>query len=635
MSAISVYKEILKEHWGYDNFRGIQADIILSITSGKDTLGLMPTGGGKSITFQVPALSMEGTCIVITPLIALMKDQVSHLRSKGISAYAIYTGMSRQETLSALDNCILGNVKLLYISPERISSEQFQNKLKRIKVSFITIDEAHCISQWGYDFRPSYLDIAQIRALKPQAKVLALTATATPEVVKDIQNKLQFAQENVYKMSFERSNLSYIVRQTADKEKEMVHILSSITGSAIVYVRSRKHAKDVAEMLEDNGISATFYHAGLELLTKDTRQTEWQEDKKRVMVATNAFGMGIDKPNVRLVIHLDCPNSIEAYFQEAGRAGRDKQKAYAVLLYNKADEQKLQKRISDTFPPKDYIIKVYEHLAFFFQVAADSGLGRTFAFDIDKFCRTFKHFPVHVNSALFILMRAGYILYNVDPHANSRVKFLLERHQLDTLNHLSPQEDAVVTALLRLYGNLFIDYGYIDEALIAQKSQLNRQQVYQSLKGLTNIHVLHYIPQKQVPQVSYTQNRMETSRIRLSPKVYEERKEVFVAQINAMISYAKHADLCRSRMLLRYFGEEHSQDCKQCDVCIERTKHEKALKNLPMAMEQTKNFLKNKNKVLIDSVYALNLPEELCKEALRTLINEEEVEIDSGFISLK
>ena len=385
--------QLLKKYWGYDDFRGIQREIIESIGSGHDTLGLMPTGGGKSITFQVPALAQEGVCIVITPLIALMKDQVQNLRRRGIRAAAIYSGMAHDQVLTTLENAVFGAVKLLYVSPERLSSELFRTKLRHMKVSFITVDEAHCISQWGYDFRPSYLEIADIRHELPGVPVLALTATATPAVVDDIQQRLEFTERRVFRMSFERKNLAYIVRDAADKRDELIHILSNVAGSAIVYVRSRRRTKEIADLLNDAGISATFYHAGLDTADKDQRQKSWQQDEVRVMVATNAFGMGIDKPDVRIVLHIDCPDSIEAYFQEAGRAGRDGQKSYAVLLYNGNDQRKLLKRIADTFPEKDYIRKVYDHLAYYYQVATGSGYNMTFEFNVDDFCQKFRHFP--------------------------------------------------------------------------------------------------------------------------------------------------------------------------------------------------------------------------------------------------
>ena len=405
------YRKILKQYWGYDNFRGIQEDIIRSIGEGRDTLGLMPTGGGKSITFQVPALAQEGLCLVITPLIALMKDQVKNLRERGIKATAIYSGMTREEIVIALENCIFGNYKFLYVSPERLDTEIFQIKLRSMHVSLITVDESHCISQWGYDFRPAYLKIADIRQLLPGVPVIALTATATPEVVSDIQQRLQFRQENVFRMSFERKNLAYVVRHTEDKESELLHILQRVDGSGIVYTRNRKKTKEISLFLNRNHITATFYHAGLNDETKDSRQKAWLKGEFRVMVATNAFGMGIDKPDVRVVIHADVPDSPEAYFQEAGRAGRDGMKAYAVLLFCTRDKITLKQRVSDTFPEKNYIRKIYEDINFYYQMAMGDGRGCTFAFNIDEFCRNFKHFPVQTDSALKILTRAGYLEY--------------------------------------------------------------------------------------------------------------------------------------------------------------------------------------------------------------------------------
>ena len=562
------FQSILQKYWGYPDFRGIQRNIIESIASGRDTLGLMPTGGGKSITFQVPALAQEGVCIVITPLIALMKDQVQHLREHGILADAIYADKSRSEILQTLDNAIFGGVKILYVSPERLASEMFQTKLRHIHVSFITVDEAHCISQWGYDFRPSYLQIASIREMKPGIPILALTATATPEVVDDIQERLHFKEKNVFKMSFERKNLAYVVREAEDKQGEMIHILQSVGGSAIVYARSRKRTKEMAQLLSQQGITATFYHAGLDPDVKDQRQKAWQKDEVRVMCATNAFGMGIDKPDVRVVIHIDCPDSLEAYFQEAGRAGRDGQKSYAVLLYNKHDELKLCKRVDDTFPPKELIQDIYEHLAYFYQIGVGSGQGKTFEFDIEKFCVTYKYFPTKVDAALRILERSGYLHYEDNPDGKARVMFLLGRNDLYQLDQLAPSQDAVVTALLRSYGSLFVDLTYIDEALIARQAELTIQQVYFALKSLAARHIIQFIPRRKIPFISYTRDRVDGDKVVIPKEVWESRREQYEKRIKSMIRYAKNDEVCRSRQLLAYFGEENDRDCKQCDVCL-------------------------------------------------------------------
>ena len=630
------YQEILKQYWGYDDFRGIQREIIESIGSGHDTLGLMPTGGGKSITFQVPALCQDGTCIVITPLIALMKDQVDHLRRRGIRAAAIYSGLTREEIVITLENCIFGDIRILYVSPERLASDLFQTKLRHMRVSFITVDEAHCISQWGYDFRPSYLQIAQIRKLVPNAPVLALTATATPAVVQDIQQKLSQKDTNfnVFRMSFERKNLAYVVRHAPDKREQLIHILESVKGSAIVYARSRRRTKEYAELLTEAGISATFYHAGLDSAVKDERQRGWQQDKIRVMVATNAFGMGIDKPDVRLVIHIDCPDSIEAYFQEAGRAGRDGRKAYAVLLYNDADQRKLEKRIADTFPEKDYIRKVYEHLAYFYQVGVGSGYNHIFEFNIDQFCHTFRHFPIQADAALKILDRAGYIEYTEEQDNQARVMFTIGRDDLYRLENTSPNEEKVITAMLRNYGGLFTDYNFIDKSFIAQQTQLEPQQVYMILKGLSQRHILHFIPQKKTPYIRYTQRREDMEHVQIPPSVYEERKAQFEERIHAMIRYAKDDAVCRSRQLLRYFGEESDHDCRQCDVCLShRSEGLVSEPRMNEAMERILALLDDGQPHPLTELRDLQLPVDELDAALTYLLKEEYIRQSDGLLS--
>ena len=622
------YVRILREYWGYSDFRGIQRKIIESIGAGKDTLGLMPTGGGKSVTFQVPALAQEGVCIVVTPLIALMKDQVSHLKEKGIQAAAIYSGMARSEIIKVLENAVFGAIKLLYVSPERLSSEIFQAKLRHMKVSFITVDEAHCISQWGYDFRPSYLKIAELRSLKPDVPVLALTATATNRVMDDIMHQLQFRNGQVFRMSFKRDNLAYVVRETMDKFEEMRHILQSVEGSAIVYARSRARCKSVATWLEEHGMSATFFHAGLEPSTKDERQKLWQTDQKRVMAATNAFGMGIDKPDVRLVIHIDCPDSIEAYFQEAGRAGRDGKKAYAVLLWNSGDQAKLLRRISATFPPKELVRDVYDHLAYFFELGVGSGGGHTFTFDIDKFSITYGYYPTYVASALHILQNAGYINYETDPDAQARVKFLVGRDELYRLYDNTPDEDAVISAMLRCYGGLFSDYRYIEEALIAQAAGLGQQQVYLILKSLSHRQILHFIPQRKTPFITYTQNRVDGEELVIPTNVYETRKEQYTQRVNAILAYATNDYVCRSRQLLRYFDETNSSDCGVCDVCVEQRPDLEADTNCQKAQKAILDILADHEHHHIRELADIALPHSSVSEALEYLLNEELIHMD-------
>ena len=559
---------ILKQYWGYDCFRGIQEDIIDSISKNKDTLGLMPTGGGKSITFQVPALAKEGMCLVITPLIALMKDQVQNLKKRGIKALAIYSGMSRQDIIITLENCIFGNYKFLYISPERLDTEIFRTKLRKMHISMITVDESHCISQWGYDFRPAYLKIAEIRELLPGVPVLALTATATPEVVKDIQARLHFRHKNVFRMSFERNNLAYIVRKTENKTAELLHILRSMPGSAIVYVRNRRRTKEITELLNNEHITADFYHAGLDDATKDIRQYRWQSGESRVMVATNAFGMGIDKPDVRIVIHMDLPDSIEAYFQEAGRAGRDRQKAYAVILYAKSDKTTLHKRIPDTFPEKEYIRDVYEHLQYYYQMAMGDGLDCVREFNIEDFCRKFKYFPVPVDSALRILTQAGYLEYTAEQDSTSRILFTIRRDELYRLREMGEDMDRLIQAVLRSYTGVFTDYTYINEDSLAIRTGLTRRQIYEMLVHLAKLRIVSYIPHKKTPYIIYTRERVEAQRIHISPEVYEHRKARYETRINAMLDYVTNNTVCRSRMLLDYFGERNEHNCGQCDTCI-------------------------------------------------------------------
>lgn len=629
------YKEILKQYWNYDNFRGIQEEIIESIGKGHDTLGLMPTGGGKSITFQVPALAQPGLCLVITPLIALMKDQVRNLRDRGIKALAVYSGMTREEIVVALENCIFGDYKFLYISPERLDTDIFRAKLRNMKINMITVDESHCISQWGYDFRPAYLKISEIRELLPTVPVLALTATATPEVIKDIQTKLGFREDSrIFRMSFERKNLAYIVRNTESKQEELLHILNSVSGSAIVYTRNRKRTREVAELLVNNEITATFYHAGLNNDVKDQRQRSWLSGESRVMVATNAFGMGIDKPDVRLVIHVDLPDSPEAYFQEAGRAGRDGQKAYAVLLYAKSDKATLSKRITDTFPDKEYIRKVYEDVNYYFQMAMGDGLGYTFAFNLDEFCRNFKHFPVQADSALKILTRAGYLEYTDEQDNASRILFTIHRDELYKLRETDPETEKLINVILRSYTGLFTDYAYINEDSLAIRSGLTRQRIYEILLMLTRRHILHYIPRKKTPYIIYTRERQEAGRLAITRDIYEERKESYITRIKAMTEYATAEDKCRSRMLLRYFGEKNEHNCGLCDVCL--SKHHSGMKlgEFQEMENQIREQLETSPLSAATLLNRINGEREKAERVLSYLLSEEIIQSNDGILSL-
>lgn len=632
---MATYHDILKQYWGYDAFRGIQEDIINSIGQGKDTLGLMPTGGGKSITFQVPALAQEGLCLVVTPLIALMKDQVANLRSRGIKAVAIYSGMTREEIIVALENCIFGDYKFLYISPERLGTEIFQIKLRKMHVSMVTVDESHCISQWGYDFRPAYLNISEIRKMLPGVPVLALTATATPDVVKDIQQRLEFREENVFRMSFERKNLSYVVRHTENKEEELIHILNSMPGSAIVYTRNRKATKDIATLLIRHHISAENYHAGLSNAEKDARQKNWQSGTSRVMVATNAFGMGIDKPDVRLVVHMDMPDSPEAYFQEAGRAGRDGLTAYAVLLFSPRDKTQLARRIPDTFPDKSFIRQIYEHLNYYYQMAMGDGQGCTHEFNLDEFCRRFKHFPVQTDSALRILSRTGYIEYTDEQENSSRLKFTLRRDELYRIKEQSKETELVIQTVLRCYGGVFSDYVYIEEALLARQTGLTPPQIYECLKSLTQRRILHYIPRKKTPYITYTQNRIDSEKLIIPPAVYEERKKSYESRIKAMIEYATSKEHCRSRMLLLYFGEKNEHNCLRCDVCL--SKHNSGLKRgeYEELSRQVMELLSDGKYHPTDIFNALLTDRSKLDAVLETLLREEVLTMKDGMIARK
>ena len=630
---IAYYKKILKQYWGYDSFRGIQEEIISSIGSGKDTLGLMPTGGGKSVCFQVPTLAMDGMCIVVTPLIALMKDQVSQLRLRGIKAEAVYSGMIRSEIERVLENCIFGNFKFLYVSPERLGTELFQAKLRYMRnICMICVDEAHCISQWGYDFRPAYLEIAKLRRMIPYpVPVLALTATATLKVVDDIHDRLNFPEKNVFSMSFERKNLVYVVRETENKDDELIHILSSYQeGSAIVYTRSRRLTSELAHHLEECGISSENYHAGLTEAERDLRQRNWTKGRCRVMVATNAFGMGIDKPDVRLVIHYNVPDSIEAYFQEAGRAGRDGKRSYAVLLYNNQDQGKLRRRIDETYPDPAYIRDTYDNICYFFEIGIGESKNRTYKFSIEKFCRTFHQFSVQTESSLHLLNNAGYIEYCTDPEFKSRVRFALSKEDLYRLHEGSQRREAIINCLLRTYSGLFADYTNIDELQISHQTGIGVEPIYEELKSMAQQRIIDYIPRSNEPTITFLVGRVEGKDLYLPPNVYADRKKDYQMRIEEVLKYASSKTQCRSRMLLEYFGQADAKDCGQCDVC-RRNKKQKPTPSRPIR-EQISELLSDGDWHSLQELNTLKVNREKLDETLDEMISEEEVELDTGMI---
>lgn len=568
-------REILKKYWGYDSFRPLQEDIIASVMSGKDTLGLMPTGGGKSITFQVPALMHDEVTVVVTPLISLMKDQVDNLKRRRIKAVCMHSGMTGREMKIAREKVLNGGAKLLYVSPERLRNERFIQELRVIKVSLIVVDEAHCISQWGYDFRPSYLNIKALRKLFPTVAMMALTATATPEVEKDILHQLQMNDANVFRMSFTRKNLNYIVRPTETKIYEIFHILSRTQGSAIVYVRSRKRAKEIAEYLASSGISATFYHAGLESELKEERQNLWQQSGVRVMVATNAFGMGIDKPDVRVVIHFDMPPSLEEYYQEAGRAGRDGKLSYVVLLTSETDASLLRRRITETFPPREEIKQIYERVCNYLHIAIDEGYEKLAEFDLDRFCEIFKYQRKRCLAALHLLGQAGYLEYLEETEFRSRVMIICTREELYNIGRISGNAEKVLSAILRIYTGLFAEYVFIDEIIIARETNLESKEVYEALLELGRAKVMSYVPRSRAPYMYFPTSREEKRYLMIGKNIYEERKAILSKRTESMINYGFRTGKCRERMLLEYFGEIDGEDCGRCDVCRDQRARQK------------------------------------------------------------
>jgi len=626
--------DILKRYWGYDSFRPRQEEIIMSVLDGRDTLGLLPTGGGKSLTFQVPAMVFEGITVVVTPLISLMKDQVDNLRAAGIRAVCLHSGLSRAEHRLALDRCRLGKAKLMYVSPEKLQSATFIDQLRSMDVSFLVVDEAHCISQWGYDFRPSYLKISLIRELFHDIPVLALTASATPVVVDDIMDKLGFKERNVYARSFSRDNLSYIVRNDFDKERRLISVLTNTSGSAIVYVRSRRRTREIADMLVRNGISADYYHAGLDATEKNEKQNNWKTDGVRVMVATNAFGMGIDKPDVRTVVHYDIPSSLEEYYQEAGRAGRDGKEAFAVLLVSRADKGRLTRMLSEMFPPKDFIRRVYELAGNFVNVAVGDVYNSLYQFNFALFLKTYDLPPLATRSAMRLLTQAQYFEFVEEVTMQSRVMITANKSELYSVK-LDEAGERVFNMLLRSYTGLFADFVYINESVIARRADVDEQKVYETMLQLSRMHILQYVPRKSTPYLYYTTSRELPKYIDMPRSVYEEQYKRLKERIEAMKRFSFGDDDCRVNVMLRYFGEKPEEPCGKCDVCRTRKRNRLTKGDRQSIRDSIIYMVGNAPRTLDYIVAESRYSEEDVIEAVRSLLSSHILSIDdSDMISL-
>lgn len=621
--------DILKRYWGYDSFRPRQEEIIMSVLDGRDTLGLLPTGGGKSLTFQVPAMVFEGITVVVTPLISLMKDQVDNLRAAGIRAVCLHSGLSRAEHRLALDRCRLGKAKLMYVSPEKLQSATFIDQLRSMDVSFLVVDEAHCISQWGYDFRPSYLKISLIRELFPDISVLALTASATPVVVDDIMDKLGFKERNVYARSFSRDNLSYIVRNDFDKERRLISVLTNTAGSAIVYVRSRRRTREIADMLVRNGISADYYHAGLDATEKNEKQNSWKTDGVRVMVATNAFGMGIDKPDVRTVVHYDIPSSLEEYYQEAGRAGRDGKESFAVLLVSRADKGRLTRMLSEMFPPKDFIRRVYELAGNFVNVAVGDGYNSVYEFNFALFLKTYDLPPLATRSAMRLLTQAQYFEFVEEVTMQSRVMITANKSELYSVK-LDEAGERVFNMLLRSYTGLFADFVYINESVIARRADVDEQKVYETMLQLSRMHILQYVPRKSTPYLYYTTSRELPKYIDMPRSVYEEQYKRLKERIEAMKRFSFGDDDCRVNVMLRYFGEKPEEPCGKCDVCRTRKRNRLTKGDRQSIRDSIIYMVGNAPRTLDYIVAESRYSEEDVIEAVRSLLSSHILSIDDN-----
>lgn len=627
-NEVSIHR-ILTKYWGFTQFRPLQEDVINAIMAGRDTLALLPTGGGKSVCFQVPAVASEGICIVVSPLIALMKDQVDALTAKGIKAMAITSAMSKKEIDIALDNCVYGNFKFLYVSPERLTTDIFRVRVKKMKVSFIAVDEAHCISQWGYDFRPSYMKVAELRELLPKTPVLALTATATPDVVNDIQEKLLFKKQHVLQTSFERKNLAYVVAKEEDKLAKLLKICKSVKGTGIVYVRNRRRTQEIAAYLKTNNVSADFYHAGLTSQQRSAKQNDWTGGATRVIVSTNAFGMGIDKADVRFVVHMEPPDCIEAYFQEAGRAGRDTKKSYAVLLYNDSDKDELEHGLENSFPPQEEIKQCYQALANYYQLAIGTAEGQSFEFDISGFCDTYKLNAVKVFSSLKFLEREGYISTTEAVHTPSHIHFTMNKEDLYRFQVANPKYDDFIKLLLRSYSGTFENYVNISEYDIARKLNAHKDLVVKTLLQLDKMEVLSYVPQTELPKIIFTQARADAKHIFISKQNYAERKKRAEERMEHMVNYAASSHKCRSQMLLAYFGETDTYRCGVCDVCLERNKLDLSDLEFETISREVNALLGKKTQTLPELVKALGKKEDRSLKVIQWLLDNGSIGYDS------
>lgn len=630
--------EILLKHWGFSSFRPLQEDIIQSAVDGNDTLALLPTGGGKSLCYQVPGMAMDGLCIVVSPLIALMKDQVQALRAKGIKAVGIYHGMSKTEIDNAIDNCVYGDMKFLYLSPERLTTDMMRARLEKMKVNLLAVDEAHCISQWGYDFRPPYIRIAEIRELIPNTPILALTATATVQVVQDIQDKLHFKNQKVFQKSFERKNLAYMVFREEDKLNKLLKICIKQNSTGVVYVRNRRRTKEISDYLVQHKVSADFYHAGLSSQERDAKQDAWMKERKRVIVSTNAFGMGIDKPNVRFVVHMDLPDSPEAYFQEAGRGGRDGNKAFAILLFNESDIANLLQFHERSYPPLKEIKNIYNCLGNYFQLAIGSGKDQSWPFDVYQFAKTYSLNMFFVYNALGFLEKEGYLATSEAMANPSRIMFLVNNEELYRFQVANPRYDAFIKMLLRSYTGMFTEFARIREDDLARRMGFTVEVVKKTLQSLHNQNILHYKEQNQEPIITFLEERLAVSDLKISKEVYRERKVFARQRMQAMIDYVQSETKCRSLFLLAYFGEKGSKRCGQCDVCLERNKAGVSTYEFNQVIKLIKPKIQKNNATLEDLIDSLDIamPEEKVIKVIRYLKDNGKItEDEKGYLRWK